>query len=257
MIIGSHQLIAVVAYLVLAGAGDKMQQCHALVAAWLGISDSCQTVQLEADSVASLSPVHVVTEGQDQLQHSSQSFAALNFFAGLENRQNFWFDFIVENVELFLVMQCPESLLIMGDPKKSEMKKLIILPIFMFSTHFDNSNKNLSALARWSISSACSSRRALSSGEGVNLSICSTMSTGNWSLASIVMIALETKIFNRGWKKNIKKVPKYLAHERGKIFGSRAESGRVVLHTIVLKLIVKGHDEVSKVPLFCDLFLCA
>ena len=58
------------------------------------------------------------------------------------------------------------------------------------STHLESSKRKRSARARWSISSACSSSSARSSGEGVNFSICSTMSTGNWSRPSIVMIAL-------------------------------------------------------------------
>ena len=57
--------------------------------------------------------------------------------------------------------------------------------------YFDNSKRNLSALARLSSSSACSSRRALSSGVGVNLSICSTMSAGKLSRESMLKIALQ------------------------------------------------------------------
>ena len=52
------------------------------------------------------------------------------------------------------------------------------------------SNRKRSARAIWSSSSACSSSRARSSGVGVNLSICSTMSTGNTSRPSMLMMAL-------------------------------------------------------------------
>ena len=177
------------AHLLLAGAGNEVQQRDALVAAGLGVRDPRQAVQLEAHGVAALAAVHVVSEREDKLQHSPQTLASLNFFASLQNSQNFWFNFIVPDIELLLVVKRAQPLLVVSDPDTSSSQTPARHP--HTSSYLDSSKRNLSARARWSISSACSSSSARSSGLGVNLSICSTMSTGNWSRASIVRMALQ------------------------------------------------------------------
>ena len=100
----------------LTSAGHEMEKSHTLVAAGLGVRYPRQTVQLEPHSVAPLAPVHVVPEGQDQLQHPPQTFTPLNFFAGLQDRQYFWLDLIVPDIELLFVMQGPQSLFIVRYP---------------------------------------------------------------------------------------------------------------------------------------------
>ena len=93
-----------------------MQKSHTLVTAGFGICNSCQTVELESHSIAPLSSIHVVSKCKNQLQHTSQTFASLNFFTSLQNGQNFWFDLIVPDVELLLVMERSQSLLVMRYP---------------------------------------------------------------------------------------------------------------------------------------------
>ena len=112
-------------HLVLTGGGHEVQEGHALVTAGLGVGYPRQTVQFEPDSIPPLAPVHVVTERQDQLQHSSQPLTALNFFAGLQDCQYFWLDLIIPNVELFLVMQRSQSLFIVCYPGKTESRQSI------------------------------------------------------------------------------------------------------------------------------------
>ncbi len=62
-----------------------MEQCHVLVAAGLGVGDAREAVQLEAERVAALAPVHVVPERENDLQHLAQSLAALNLLARLQH----------------------------------------------------------------------------------------------------------------------------------------------------------------------------
>ena len=107
------------AHLLLAGAGNEVQQGDALVAAGLGVRDPRQAVQLEAHGVAALAAVHVVSEREDKLQHSPQTLASLNFFASLQNSQNFWFNFIVPDIELLLVVKRAQPLLVVSDPDTS------------------------------------------------------------------------------------------------------------------------------------------
>ena len=107
------------AHLLLAGAGNEVQQRDALVAAGLGVRDPRQAVQLEAHGVAALAAVHVVSEREDKLQHSPQTLASLNFFASLQNSQNFWFNFIVPDIELLLVVKRAQPLLVVSDPDTS------------------------------------------------------------------------------------------------------------------------------------------
>ena len=103
----------------LAGCGYKVEESHALVTAGLRVSDPSQAVQLEPNSVAPLSPVHVVPEGEDELQHSSETFTSLNLLAGLQDCQYFWFDLVIPDVELLLVMQGSQSLFIVCYPGKT------------------------------------------------------------------------------------------------------------------------------------------
>ena len=110
---------AAVAHLLLAGAGNEVQQRDALVAAGLGVRDPRQAVQLEAHGFAALAAVHVVPEREDKLQHSPQTLASLNFFASLQNSQNFWFNFIVPDIELLLVVKRAQPLLVVSDPDTS------------------------------------------------------------------------------------------------------------------------------------------
>ena len=63
-----------------------MEQGHVLVAAGLGIRYPRQAVQLEAQSVPPLAPVHVVPEGEDDLQHLAEPLAALHLLAALQHR---------------------------------------------------------------------------------------------------------------------------------------------------------------------------
>ena len=123
---------AAVAHLLLAGAGNEVQQGDALVAAGLGVRDPRQAVQLEAHGVAALAAVHVVSEREDKLQHSPQTLASLNFFASLQNCQYFWFDLIVPDVEFLLVMQGSQSLFIVCYPGKrvsGAVSKTLIVPL--------------------------------------------------------------------------------------------------------------------------------
>ena len=103
----------------LTGGGYEVKESHALVTAGLRVSDPRQTVKLEPNSIAPLSSVHVVSEGEDQLQHPSKTFTSLNFLAGLQDGQYFWFDLVIPYVELFLVMQGSQSLFIVCYPGKT------------------------------------------------------------------------------------------------------------------------------------------
>ena len=93
-----------------------MEQGHALVAAGLGVGDPGEARQLEAHGIAPLAPVHVVTEGEDELQHPPQPLASLNLLARLEDCQYFWFDLIVPDIELLLIMESSQSLFVMRYP---------------------------------------------------------------------------------------------------------------------------------------------
>lgn len=104
------------AHLLLAGAGHEVEEGHALVAAGLCVSDPGETRQLEAHGVSPLASVHVVSKGEDELQHPPQPLASLNLLTRLEDSQDFWFDLIVPDVELLLVMERSQSLLVMRYP---------------------------------------------------------------------------------------------------------------------------------------------
>ena len=109
-------------HLVLTGGGYEVQQSHALVTARLRVSDPRQAVQLEPHSITPLASVHVVPEGEDELQHPSETFTSLNLLAGLQDCQYFWFDLVVPDVELLLVMQGSQSLFIVCYPGKTESR---------------------------------------------------------------------------------------------------------------------------------------
>ena len=114
-----------------------MEESHALVTAGLGVSDPRQAVQLEAHSIAPLAAVHVVPEGEDELQHPSETFTSLNLLAGLQDCQYFWFDLVVPNVELLLVMQGSQSLFIVCYPGKTVSRlggKTLIVPTWITRT---------------------------------------------------------------------------------------------------------------------------
>ena len=97
-----------------------MKKRHVLVATGLGIRDPRQAVQLEAQRVAPLAPVHVVAKSQDQLEHPLQSFASLDLFRRLEHRKNLRFDLVQPDGKLLFVMQGAQSLLVMRYPKQSK-----------------------------------------------------------------------------------------------------------------------------------------
>ena len=103
----------------LTGGGYEVQQSHALVTARLRVSDPRQAVQLEPHSITPLASVHVIPEGEDELQHPSETFTSLNLLAGLQDCQYFWFDLVVPDVELLLVMQGSQSLFIVCYPGKT------------------------------------------------------------------------------------------------------------------------------------------
>lgn len=103
-------------HLLLAGAGYEVEEGHALVAAGLGVGDPGEAGQLEAHGVAPLAPVHVVSKGEDELQHPPQPLASLDLLACLEDSQDFRFDLIVPDVELLLVMKRSQSLLVVRYP---------------------------------------------------------------------------------------------------------------------------------------------
>ncbi len=71
-----------------------MEQGHILVAAGLGVGDAREAVQLEAERVAALAAVHVVPEGENDLQHLAQSLAALNLLARLQHPRHLWREFL-------------------------------------------------------------------------------------------------------------------------------------------------------------------
>ena len=108
-----------------------MQESHTLVTARLGVRDPGQAVQLEPHSITPLSSVHVVPEGEDQLQHPPETFTSLNLLAGLQDCQYFWFDLVIPDVELLLVMQGSQSLFVVCYPGKTlsraPCKTLIVL----------------------------------------------------------------------------------------------------------------------------------
>ena len=63
-----------------------MEEGDVLVAARLGVRDPRQAEELEPHGVAPLAPVHVVAEGQDDLQHPLQPLAPLHLLGTLEHR---------------------------------------------------------------------------------------------------------------------------------------------------------------------------
>lgn len=121
----------------LTGGGYEVKEGHALVTAGLRVSDPSQAVQLEPNSVAPLSPVHVVPEGEYELQHPPETFTSLNFLARLQDGQYFWFDLVVPDVELFLVMQSSQSLFVVCYPGKRVSRsrgKTLIVPTWITRT---------------------------------------------------------------------------------------------------------------------------
>ena len=121
----------------LTGGGYEVKEGHALVTAGLRVSDPSQAVQLEPNSVAPLSPVHVVSEGEYELQHPPETFTSLNFLARLQDGQYFWFDLVVPDVELFLVMQSSQSLFVVCYPGKRVSRsrgKTLIVPTWITRT---------------------------------------------------------------------------------------------------------------------------
>ena len=84
-----------------------MQESHVLVAARLCVRDPRQRVQLEAVGVAPLAAVHVVAEGEDQLQHPLQPLAPLHLLRGLQHRLNLGAELVQPDGELLLVVERP------------------------------------------------------------------------------------------------------------------------------------------------------
>ena len=103
-------------YLVFTSICHEVKKGHVLVAAGFSISYPCQTIELEPQSVPSLSPVHIVAEGQDELQHLPEPFTPLDFLASLQDSLDLWSDLSQENVELLLVMEGSQPLLVVGNP---------------------------------------------------------------------------------------------------------------------------------------------
>ena len=54
------------------------------------------------------SPVHVVSEGQDELQHLLQPLASLDLFGSLQNGLDLGLDLAEPNVEFLLVVKCSQ-----------------------------------------------------------------------------------------------------------------------------------------------------
>jgi len=103
-------------HLLLTGVGHEVEQGHVLVAAGLRVGNAREAVQLEAERVAALAPVHVVAEGEDDLQHLAQSLTALNLLAGLQDGPHLGPDLRQPDGELLLVVEGAQPLLVVGDP---------------------------------------------------------------------------------------------------------------------------------------------
>ena len=103
-------------HLLLTGVGHEVEQGHVLVAAGLRVGDAREAVQLEAERVAALAPVHVVAEGEDDLQHLAQSLTALDLLAGLQDGPHLGPDLRQPDGELLLVVEGAQPLLVVGDP---------------------------------------------------------------------------------------------------------------------------------------------
>jgi hypothetical protein len=98
----------VVIYPLFASIGDVVQQCHALGAGRLCISDTGQAGQFKSHGVASLTSVHIIPKGQNDLQHLAQPLGPLDLLGGLQDCQDLGLELRVPNVKLFLVVQRPQ-----------------------------------------------------------------------------------------------------------------------------------------------------
>ena len=59
-------------------------------------------------------PVHVVSKGQDDLQHPLEPLAPLHLLGALEHGLDLWLDLREPDVELLLVVQRPQPLLVVS-----------------------------------------------------------------------------------------------------------------------------------------------
>jgi hypothetical protein len=103
-------------YLLFAGVGHEVEEGHVLVAAGLGVGNPGEAVQLEAERVAALAPVHVIAEGEDDLQHLAEPLAPLHLLAALQYGLDLGPDLRQPDGELLLVVEGAEPLLVMRDP---------------------------------------------------------------------------------------------------------------------------------------------
>ncbi len=67
-----------------------------------------------------LIPIHVVSKGQDELQHFLQPLTSLDLFGGLQHSLNFGLDLGVPDVELLLVVKGAQPLLVVSDSTVDE-----------------------------------------------------------------------------------------------------------------------------------------
>ena len=94
-----------------------MEEGHVLVAAGLGVGNPGEAVELEAERVAALAPVHVVAKGQDDLQHFAEALAALDLLAGLQHPHHLGPHLRQPDGELLLVVEGAQPLLVVRDPE--------------------------------------------------------------------------------------------------------------------------------------------
>ena len=119
-------------YLLVTGVRNVVQERHVLVAAGLCVRYPRQAGQLEPHRVSPLAPVHVVPEGQDQLQHLLEPLAPLDLLGGLQHGLELGLYLAEPHLELLLVVQGPQSetrkclfdLFLVNEGKKS-------LPLFV------------------------------------------------------------------------------------------------------------------------------
>ena len=69
-------------------------------------------------TTATIEPVHVIAEGQDDFEHPLEPLAPLDLLGGLEHRLDLGLYLGEPDVELLLVVQRSQPLLVVGDPER-------------------------------------------------------------------------------------------------------------------------------------------
>ena len=103
-----------------------VQESGALWRRWLGVGETVEAGDAEADSVATLAAVHVVAQRQNDLEQLLELLAARHFLGRLHDGRDLGLDLADRHSELLLVEQRVQPLLVVSYPARSTVSIWVI-----------------------------------------------------------------------------------------------------------------------------------